>query len=145
MSSAALGSSSGPIGHRSCSLVFIAHRLADTQKPHIHTDLLAFLCVVIFVLKLKADLRQSRMTRIMRTILQDGVLFFFVMVGFHVAMMLFTGFGKVINLLILVNRFFLTSWHPSSLLSPRPRSRCTYFTIPVELVTNLDPLDWYPS
>jgi len=58
------------------------------------TDLIAFVCIVTFVSKLKADFGQSRMTRVMRTILQDGILFFFVMAGFHIAMLFFTLLGR---------------------------------------------------
>ena len=87
---------SGPTGRRLHSQVFIAGRPVDIRKPHLPTDLVTFVCIVVFVFKLKADHGQSRMTRLMRTILQDGILYFFVMVGFHIAMALFTVFSRVI-------------------------------------------------
>lgn len=90
---------SGSTGHRSRSLVSTPGHLPDIQNPHILTDLVAFVCIVVFVLKLKADNGQSRMTRLMRTILQDGVLYFFVMAVLHIAMMSFTAFAKVIAFL----------------------------------------------
>ena len=83
--------------------------LADIQKAHTLIDLVAFACVIVFIFKLKADRGQSRMTRLMRTILQDGVLYFFVMAGFHIAMMSFTAFERVIGSLPLAERWVLTS------------------------------------
>jgi len=58
------------------------------------TDLVSFICIVILVLKLKAGFGQSRLTRLMRTILQDGVLYFFVMAAFHIAMVFFAFFVR---------------------------------------------------
>ncbi|KAF9790515.1 hypothetical protein BJ322DRAFT_1104166 [Thelephora terrestris] len=55
-------------------------------------DLVTVVCIVVFVLKLKANHGQSRMTRLMRTILQDGVLYFFVMAAFHLTMVFCTFF-----------------------------------------------------
>ena len=69
--------------------------VTDIRKPHVLTDIIAFVCLIVFILKLKDDQGQSRMTRLMRLILQDGVLYFLVMMGFHIAMLLFTVIGKV--------------------------------------------------
>ena len=97
--SSVLRTASGPTGRRLRSQVFIADRHVDIREPHIPTDLVTFVCIVVFVFKLKADHGQSRMTRLMRTILQDGILYFFVMVGFHIAMALFTVFSRVIEII----------------------------------------------
>ena len=56
---------------------------------------MTFVCLVVFILRLKADHGQSRMSQLMRTMLQDGILYFFVMAGFHIAMMCFTVLAKV--------------------------------------------------
>ena len=64
---------SGPTGRMLRSLVSIADCLADTQAPHIFTYVITFVCLVVFILKLKADQGQSRTTRLMRSILQDGI------------------------------------------------------------------------
>ena len=70
-----------------------------TQDPHTLTDLIAIVCIVIFTMKHGAGRDRSRMTRLMRTILQDGVLYFLVMAGFHIAMVFFTFFARVTTLL----------------------------------------------
>ena len=94
---------SGPTGHKLCSPVPIVDRLADIQKPDIVTDIIAFVCLVVFIFKLKADQGQSRMTRLMRTLLQNGILYFFIMTGFHIAMLFFTIKGKVKKSPLLVD------------------------------------------
>ena len=99
---------SGPTGHRLCSPVFIADRLSDTQKSDIATDVVAFVCLIVFIFKHKADRGQSRMTRLVRTIFHDGILYFFVMVWFHVGMF-FNVQHRVIPPHSLVNRCILTS------------------------------------
>ena len=72
-------------------------RRRHLESSHPSTDLITFVCIVVFVLKLKAGYGQSRMNRLMRTILQDGVLYFFIMVAFHIAMVFFVFFGRVIR------------------------------------------------
>lgn len=44
------------------------------------------------------------MTLLMQTILEDSILYFFVMAGFHIAMILFTAFRKVIKFHSLTER-----------------------------------------
>ena len=66
-----------------------------SRKSHILTDLVTPVCIVVFVLRLKANHGQTRMNRLLRTILQDGVLYFFIMAGFHIAMVLFAFFARV--------------------------------------------------
>ena len=60
------------------------------------TDLVTFVCIIVFVLKLKAKHGRPHMSRLMRTILQDGVMYFFVMATFHIAIAFFTFFIPVI-------------------------------------------------
>ena len=134
-----LMSMSGRTGRRSRSQVFILNCLADysgsfTTLTTNATDFVAFVCLVVFIFKLKADQGQSRMTRLMRTLLQNGILYFFVMMGFHVAMLAFTIAGKVITSLSTrrLKDTSLMSFRPSLPLSPRLRLRCTCFAIPVE-------------
>ena len=93
------------------ALAGVCYRLSRIypEPPHMCTDLIAFVCIVVFVSKLKAENGQSRMTRLMRAILQDGVLYFFVMMGFHIAMLLVTVFAGVITLLPHVGRYVLMS------------------------------------
>ena len=76
--------------------IYFQHVPKIFGKLNIHTDLITFICVVVFVLKLKTGYGQSRMNRLMRTILQDGILYFFVMAVFHIAMVFFAFFGRVI-------------------------------------------------
>jgi len=45
-------------------------------------------------MKFETGFGQSRLTRLMRTILQDGVLYFFVMVTFHIVMLFFAFFVR---------------------------------------------------
>ena len=71
------------------------HLITGIQKSDFLADVVAFVCLVAFIFKLKADQGQSRMTHLMRTVLQDGILYFFVMAGFHIAMLFFTIVGKV--------------------------------------------------
>ena len=79
------------------------------EPPHMCTDLIAFACIVVFISKLKAGNGQSRMTRLMRTILQDGILYFFVLVGYQIAKLFVTVYAGVIILLPHVERCVLTS------------------------------------
>ena len=95
---------SGPIGLRSRSLVYIIHRLAAIQTSHVFTDIVAFVCVVVFTFKLKADQGLARMSRLMRAILKDGIHYFFVMAGFHITMFFLTIVDKVIIILLLAER-----------------------------------------
>ena len=131
---------SGPTGRRLRSLVFTADSFADIRKSHFQIDFVTFVCIVIFIFKLKADHGQSRMTRLMRAILGDGTLYFFVMVGFHVAMALFTVFSRVINLPLLARRV-LMSWHSSPPFSVSRRLRLyrTYSSVPIESAFDKDP------
>lgn len=46
------------------------------------------------------------MSRLMRTIFQNGVLYFFVMAGFHIAMVFFTFFARVIAFLLLAKKMY---------------------------------------
>ena len=93
--------------------VLISENLTGIWDPHIQIDLVTFICIVVFVLKFKAGYGQSRMTRLMRTILQDGVLYFFVMAGFHIAMIFLAVIGRVIRAFLpFVERCVLTLWHP---------------------------------
>ena len=109
-----LRSLSGPIGQKLHSLVSIVDRLALAQEPDGFTDLVTFVCIIIFTLKLKANHGQSRMSRLLRTILQDGVLYFFVMAGFHIAMALSVFFGRVSALLPSVEKRILIPQRPRS-------------------------------
>ena len=95
---------SGPIGLRSRSLVYIIHRLADIQTSHVLTDIVAFVCVIVFTFKLKDDQGLARMPRLMRAVLKDGIHYFFVMAGFHVTMFFLTIVDKVIAILLLAER-----------------------------------------
>jgi hypothetical protein len=107
VSSLPLRPQNGRTGHKSRLLVlihFLVSRVTGNQEPHIATDLVTVVCIVVFVLKLKANHGQSRMTRLMRTILQDGVLYFFVMAAFHLTMVLCTFFTGVTTSLPLVRR-----------------------------------------
>jgi len=79
------------------------------EASHTPTDLITFVCIVVFVFKLKADHGQSRMNRLMQTILQDGVLYFFVMAAFHAAMVFFTALRRVIWSPLLIESTILTS------------------------------------
>lgn len=56
---------------------------------------MAFVCLVAFILRLKADHGQSHMSQLMRTVLQDAILYFLVVTGFHIAMVFFTVFARV--------------------------------------------------
>ena len=78
------------------------------------------------------------MVQLIRSILQDGVLYFLVMMGLHFAMLLFTIIGKAIEFLLLSERWILTSRRSSLPLSLRLWSRCTYFTLSAEFVANPD-------
>ena len=69
--------------------------------------------------KLKSDRGQSRMTRLMRSILQDGILYFLVMMVFHIAMMLFVLMGKVIVFIFFIDEYSLTSRRTSPPVSLR--------------------------
>lgn len=60
------------------------------------TDLITFICIVAFAFRIKAKHGQLRMTRLLRTILQDSFLYFFVMAAFHVGIAFFTFFITVI-------------------------------------------------
>ena len=113
MFSSPLRPTSGPTGHRSRSLVSITDHLSDIQEADIVTDVAAFVFLIVFILRLKADRGQSRMTRLMRTILQGGIHYFFVMAGFHIAMLFLSIFGRVIALLPFVERGILTPYRPS--------------------------------
>ena len=84
----------GTTGRKLRSLVSIADHLADTRTPHTLTDVIAFVSLVVFILKLNADQGQSRMTRLMRSTLQDGTLYFF-MTAFRIAMLFFTIIAEV--------------------------------------------------
>jgi len=53
-------------------------------------DLVTFGCISAFVVKLKTNYGRSCASRLVRTVFQDGVLYFFVMSGFHIAMVSFT-------------------------------------------------------
>ena len=110
VSSLPLERTRGPIGRKLRLPVSIVDYLADIQKPYIHTDVIAFVCLVVFIFKLKADLGgQSRMTWLMRSLLQDGILYFLVMMGFHVAMLLLAVMDKVVIFLLPVEGWILTS------------------------------------
>ena len=84
---------SGSTGHKSCSLVSIVDRLTYIQKSDIVTGVFAFICLVVFVLKLDAYQGQSYMTRLVRKILLDSVLYFLIMAVFHITMLIFTIMG----------------------------------------------------
>lgn len=60
------------------------------------TDLVTFACIIVFVFRFRADHDQFPMTRLMRAILHDGVLYFFVMAAFHIVIAFFTFFTAVI-------------------------------------------------
>ena len=90
-------------------LVSIIDHLADKQKPYVLTDVIAFVCLVVFIFKLKAEQGQSRMTRVMRSILQDGILYFLIMTAFHITMLFFTVIRKVIPFIFLVEGWIMTS------------------------------------
>ena len=77
-------------------------RFVSVQESHTRLDLVTFACIVAFAFKFKAERGQRRMTKLMRTILQDGVLYFFVMAGFHIAMVFSTAFSRVITSPLLV-------------------------------------------
>ena len=80
------------------------------------------------------------MTQVMRTILQDGILYFFVMAGFHVAMLFFTIVGKVTIFFPFAERTLLTPPRPSLPFSLQSRLWCTCLLyVPVEFVANPDP------
>jgi hypothetical protein len=87
----------GPTGHRLRSPVSITPCSADVKGSHTAADLIAFLCLVAFVLKFKSDHGRTRMTRLTRTIIQDGVLYFLVMAAFHIAIALSSFFANVIS------------------------------------------------
>ena len=91
----------GHTGHRLRSLVSINPRSTDGKGSHTTADLIAFVCLVAFVLNFKSDHGQLRMTRLMRTILQDGTLYFFVMAAFHIAFTLSIFFASVISSLLV--------------------------------------------
>ena len=91
----------GPTGRRLRSLVSINSRSTDNKGSHTAADLIAFVCLVGFVINFKSDHGQLRMTRLMRTILQDGTLYFFVMAAFHIAFALSTFFAGVISSLLV--------------------------------------------
>ena len=100
-------------------LVSIIDHLTGEHKPYVLTDIIAFVCLVVFIFKLKAEQGQSRMTRVMRSILQDGILYFLIMTAFHITMLFFTVIRKVIPFILLVEGWIMTSRHPSLLLIPR--------------------------
>ena len=118
MSSLPLERTRGPIGRKLRLPVSIVDYLADIQKPYIHTDVITFVCLVVFIFKLKADRGQSRMTRLMRSLLQDGILYFLVMMGFHVAMLLLAVMDKVVIFLFPVEGWILTLRHQPAALPP---------------------------
>ena len=119
VSSLPLERTRGPIGRKLRLPVSIVDYLADIQKPYIHTDVIAFVCLVVFIFKLKADLGgQSRMTWLMRSLLQDGILYFLVMMGFHVAMLLLAVMDKVVIFLLPVEGRILTSRYQPAALPP---------------------------
>ena len=100
-----------------CSLVSIADHLVNIQKYDILTDIIAFICLIAF--KLKVDRGESRATRLTKTIIHGGIHYFVVMAGFHITMLFLTVFDKVIMLLLLVGMRILTPWVPSLPLSLR--------------------------
>ena len=100
-------------------LVSIIDHLTGEQKPYVLTDIIAFVCLVVFIFKLKAEQGQSRMTRVMRSILQDGILYFLIMTAFHITMLFFTVIRKVIPFILLVEGWIMTLRRPSLLLIPR--------------------------
>ena len=136
----ALRPTRGPTGRRSRSLVSTFDRIADIRKPHrFLTEVVAFVCLVVFIFRLKANQGQSRMARLLRTILQDGILYFFVMAGFHIAMWILTALHRVRDCISSARRKAHSDVAASSLpLSLRFRSWCTYSTIPVESAANPD-------
>ena len=60
-------------------------------EPYILTDVIAFVCLVIFAFRLEAAQGQSRMTHLIRT---------FVIMAFHIATLFFTVMGKAITFLL---------------------------------------------
>lgn len=80
----------------------------NIQKPHIPADLITFVCIVVFISKPKADNGQSSMSRVMRTILQDCILYFLVMVGYLMMMVLIGLFTEVIMLFPARGKLCLT-------------------------------------
>ena len=91
----------GPTGHWLRSLVSINPCSTDANGSHTAADLIAFVCLVAFVLSFKSDHGRIRMTRLTRTMLQDGTLYFFVMTAFHIAIALSSFFASVINSLLV--------------------------------------------
>ena len=89
--------------------MYLSPTISQTSRTLISSDLIAFVCIVVFILKLEARNGQSRMTQLMRTFVQDGTLYFFTMMGFHIAMVFFVFFARVIAFLPSVGKCVLTS------------------------------------
>ena len=104
----------GPTGHRLRPLESVVGHLWISVNPTpSRTEVVPIAFLVVFILELKADQGQSRMTQVMRTILQDGILHLFDMSGFCIAILFFTIVGKVTFFHSLVERYVLTSQYPS--------------------------------
>ena len=118
--------------------------LQMSRKSHILTDLVTFVCIVVFVLRLKANHGQTRMNRLLRTILQDGVLYFFIMAGFHIAMVLFAFFARVATFLSLPRKIDSDVTPSQSSIQVFPLAAvvvCVLFPSRSSFVTNVDPSD----
>jgi len=130
---------SGPTDHRSCSPVSITpcYYLAEVRNPYAFIDFIAIVCIVVFALKRRTNDGQSRMTLLMRTILQDSVLYFLIVASFHIAMVFFTYFARVTVLLPLTKRYILIPRYSSlpSRVSHRSRSSRTCLPIPIQFVS----------
>ena len=53
-------------------------------------DFATFICIILFVKKLKADLGQAHtLSHLMKTLIQDSTIYFFIMLTFNVAMLVY--------------------------------------------------------
>ena len=68
----------------SCSRWYLLLTVLQIPRHLTFTDVIAFVSLVVLILKLNADQGQSRMIQLMRSVLQDGTLYFF-MTAFHIA------------------------------------------------------------
>ena len=93
----------GPAGHRLRSLESVVDLLwISVNLIPSCTEVVPFVYLIVFILELQADHGQLRTTQLMRTVLQDGILHLFDMVGFCIAILIFTIVGKATVFLSLV-------------------------------------------
>ena len=69
-------------------VIMAAYRLRGSRAGSL--DLATFVCIVAFIKKLRASLGQAHtLSHLMRTLVQDSTIYFFIMLTFNVAMLVY--------------------------------------------------------